>query len=65
MSLVTVIIALVLVGVILWLIDAYIPMNPTIKKLLMAIVIIIVVLWLLQGFGLLGAANDIQVKPIR
>jgi len=65
MSLISIIIALVVVGVILWLVDAYVPMNPTIKRLLMAAVIIIVVLWFLQSLGILGTANDIQIKPIR
>src|ERR1700749_2323897 len=53
MPLLTVIIVLIVVGVLLWLINTYIPMQSTIKGLLNAVVVIVVVLWLLQAFGLL------------
>lgn len=53
MSLINLIITLVVVGVLLWLINSYIPMQATIKKILNVVVIIIVVLWLLSAFGIL------------
>jgi hypothetical protein len=43
---------IVVVGVLLWLATTYIPMEPTIKKILIAVVVIALVLWLLQLFGL-------------
>lgn len=52
MSLINLIITLVVVGVLLWLINSYIPMQATIKKILNVVVIIIVILWLLSAFGI-------------
>ena len=52
MDLVHVVISLIVVGVLLWLVNTYIPMQATMKKILNAVVIIAVVLWLLNGFGL-------------
>jgi hypothetical protein len=60
MSILTIVIVLVVVGVLLWLVNSYIPMDATIKKVLNIVVIIGVVLWLLKAFGLfsaLGAAH--------
>ena len=61
MSLVTLVIVLVVVGVILWLINSYIPMQSTIKKILNAVVIIVVVLWLLSAFGIIDNLDTIHI----
>jgi len=61
MPLVNVVIALIVVGVLLWLVNTYIPMDGKIKQILNAVVVIAVVLWLLQAFGLIGALNSIQI----
>ena len=61
MSLVTLILVLIVVGVLLWLINTYIPMQGTIKSILNAVVIIAVVIWLLQAFGVLGSLSSIHV----
>ncbi len=61
MSLIGLVIVLVVVGVILWLINSYIPMQATIKKILNAVVIIVVVLWLLNAFGILGGLETIRI----
>jgi hypothetical protein len=61
MSLLTLIVTLVVVGVIMWLINAYIPMEPGIKRILNIAVLIIVVLWLLTSMGLLGNFEMIRV----
>ncbi len=53
MSLITIIVVLVIVGVILWLVNSYIPMDRKIKTILNIVVVILVVLWLLRAFGLL------------
>jgi hypothetical protein len=47
------IVILVIIGFLLWLATTYIPMNDTIKKILIFVVIAGTVLWLLNGFGLL------------
>ena len=60
MSLMTVVVVLIVVGVLLWLINAYIPMQATIKRILNAVVVIAVVIWLLQAFGLLGDLSRIR-----
>ncbi len=61
MSLITLVIVLVVVGVILWLINSYIPMQATIKKILNSVVIIVVVLWLLNAFGVIGSLGNIRI----
>jgi hypothetical protein len=61
MSLISVLITLVIVGVLLWLINTYIPMDGKIKKILNIVVVIIVVLWLLSAFGILGSMDHIRV----
>ncbi len=62
MPLITVVIVLIVVGVLLWLINTYIPMDRKIKSLLNAVVVIFVVLWLLQSFGVLGQLGRIKLK---
>jgi hypothetical protein len=52
---------LIVVGVVLWLINTYIPMEPRIKSIMNAVVIIAVVLWLLNVFGVLPWLTRIQV----
>lgn len=61
MPLVTVVLILVAVGVVLWLINAYIPMQGTIKGILNAVVVIAVVIWLLQVFGILDGVTGLRV----
>ncbi|MBV9549696.1 MAG: hypothetical protein JO256_08510 [Alphaproteobacteria bacterium] len=61
MSLLTIIAVLIVVGVLLWLINTYIPMQSTIKGILNAVVVIVVVLWLLQAFGLIGDIAGIRI----
>jgi hypothetical protein len=52
MPLITIVIVLVVVGVLLWLINTYIPMASSIKTILNIVVVVAVVIWLLQVFGL-------------
>ena len=54
MPLINVVVALIVVGVLLWLVNTYIPMDRKIKSILNAVVVIGVVIWLLQVFGLIG-----------
>ena len=57
MSLITVVIVLIIVGVVLWLINAYIPMASVIKTILNVVVVIVVILWLLSAFGVYDSVN--------
>jgi len=57
MLLIQLVIVLVIVGVALWAINNYIPMDATIKKILNVVVIIVVLLWLLSIFGILGSMS--------
>ena len=57
MTLIHLVIVLIVIGVLLWLINAYIPMDPKIKKILNVVVVIAVVLWLLSAFGVWDYAN--------
>ncbi|MGB5835209.1 MAG: Thivi_2564 family membrane protein [Thiohalocapsa sp.] len=61
MPLITLIVTLVVVGLILWLINNYIPMDSTIKKILNVVVVIVVILWLLSVFGLLPAISGMRI----
>ena len=61
MPLLQVVIILVVVGVLLWLVNSYIPMQATVKKILNAVVVIGVVLWLLKVFGLLDSVLNIHI----
>ena len=61
MPLIQLVLVLVVVGVVLWVINNYIPMQSTIKQLLNAVVVIVVVLWLLSVFGLIGDISKIRI----
>lgn len=61
MPLLQVVIILIVVGVLLWLINSYVPMQTTIKKILNAVVVIAVILWLLNIFGLFNSFSNIHI----
>jgi hypothetical protein len=64
MPLLQVVMVLIVVGVLLWLVDRFIPMASSIKSILNAVVTIAVVLWLLNVFGLMHYLTDIHIgKP--
>lgn len=54
MSLIGILLTLIIVGVLLWLVNTFIPMAASIKTILNAIVVILVILWLLSVFGLIS-----------
>jgi hypothetical protein len=64
MPLVQIVLVLIVVGVLLWLINRYIPMQGTIKSILNAVVVIVVVLWVLNAFGLLHNLTGLRVTDI-
>ena len=61
MPLVSTVITLIIVGVLLWLINRFIPMASAIKTILNLVVVIAVVLWLLYGFGILNHSGTIHL----
>jgi preprotein translocase subunit SecE len=62
MSLLTVVVVLIVVGILLWCVNTYIPMDAKIKTILNVVVVIVVVVWLLTDvFGLLPAINSIRI----
>ena len=65
MSLISLVVTLIVVGVLLWLVNTYIPMDGKIKKILNIVVVICVVIWLLYAFGVLGHAGDIRVPRVQ
>ena len=61
MPLIQVVVVLIVVGVVLWLINRFIPMAGSIKTILNAVVVIVVILWLLSVFGILSSFSNIRV----
>jgi len=63
--LISLILTLIVVGVLLWLVNTFVPMDAKIKKILNVVVVICVVVWLLYAFGILGRGGDIRVPQFR
>jgi membrane-bound ClpP family serine protease len=61
MPFVQVILLLIVIGMVLWLINRYVPMAGSIKSILNAVVVIAVIVWLLNVFGLLAGVPRIHV----
>jgi hypothetical protein len=61
MPLIQVVMVLIVVGVLLWLVNRFIPMQGTIKSILNGVVVIVVVLWLLNVFGLFSSVSHLHV----
>lgn len=57
MSLIGLVVALIVVGILLWVVETQLPIDATIKRIIHIVVILVVVLWLLSVFGLLDAIN--------
>jgi len=61
MPLIQLVVILIVVGVLLWLVNRFIPMARSIKSILNAVVVICVVLWLLNVFGVIHSLSHIRV----
>ena len=61
MSLLSLIIVLIVVGVLLWMVNNYVPMDSKIKTIINVVVVFVVVIWLLKVFGLLGGVENIRI----
>jgi hypothetical protein len=62
MPLLSIVLVLIVVGVLLWLVNTYIPMDHKIKSILNVVVVIMVIVWLLQAFGLIGSLRNIRIQ---
>jgi len=60
MPILTILLVLIVVGVILWLVNHYIPMDRKIKSILNVVVVIVVVIWLLQAFGVMSSLKNLR-----
>ena len=65
MTLVGIVVVLVVVGLILWLINTYIPMAGGMKSLLNIVVFVVVLIWLLQVFGLIGPIKGLHIPNLK
>lgn len=61
MPLLTILLVIIVVGVLLWLINSFIPMDSKIKSILNVVVVIILIVWLLKVFGIFGSLMDIHI----
>jgi hypothetical protein len=61
MPLITILLVIIVAGVLLWLVNTYIPMDSKIKLILNIVVVIIVIIWLLKAFGILHYLTDAHV----
>jgi hypothetical protein len=61
MSVITVLLVICVVGVLLWLVNSYIPMDAKIKRILNIVVVIVLVVWLLRVFGVWGYLTRLTV----
>ena len=62
MPLIQLVVTLVIVGVLLWAVNTYIPMDHKIKNIMNIVVVIAVVLWLLSVFGVIGSLQSLRVN---
>lgn len=61
MNLLQLIVILVVIGIVMYLINSYIPMAEGIRRLLNIAVIIFLIIWLLEAFGLLGPLSNVRI----
>jgi hypothetical protein len=64
MPLVNIVVILVVAGLLMWLINTYIPMAASIKSLLNIVVFVVVLVWLLQIFGVIGPIRGLHIPKI-
>ena len=62
MSLITIFVTLIVVGILLWFVNGYIPMDGKIKKILNIVVVVLVVVWLLNVTGVIGYIRNIHAS---
>ena len=63
MPLLNLVVVLVVVGVLLYLVNSYIPMAGSIKTILNIVVVVAVCVWVLQAVGLWGPVSNFRLRP--
>ena len=61
MPLLTILLVIIVVGVLLWLVNSFIPMDRNIKTILNVVVVVVLIVWLLKVFGILAPLMDIHI----
>lgn len=61
MSLLSLVITLLVVGVLLYLVNRYIPMDPTVKRIINILVIVVIVIWILRALGFWGYIGNVKI----
>jgi hypothetical protein len=64
-TLVGIVLILVVVGLVMWLINTYIPMAGAIKSLLNIVVFVVMLIWILQTFGLIGPIPGLKMPALK
>jgi hypothetical protein len=62
MPILTIVLTLILVGVALWVINTYIPMAQSVKKILNVVIVVVLCIWLLQVFGIIGNVKHLTIQ---
>ena len=65
MTLVDIAVILVIAGLLMWLINTYIPMAAAIKSLLNIMVFVVLLIWVLQSLGIIGGIAGIRIPPLK
>lgn len=61
MSILTILLVIIVVGILLWAVNSFLPMDAKVKSILNVVVVILLVLWLLQAFGLINFLRGVRV----
>ncbi|WP_435353069.1 Thivi_2564 family membrane protein [Emticicia sp. SJ17W-69] len=61
MTLFNVLVVLIIAGILLWLVNNYIPMDRKIKQILNIVVVVVIIIWLLRVFGIFSSMMNIRV----
>ncbi len=61
MNLIAIVVTLIVVGILLWLVEKYLPMDATVKRIVHIVVVIALVLWLLNVFGVLAMVRNVTL----
>lgn len=61
MPILTILLVILIAGVLLWLVNTYVPMDRKIKSIFNAVVVIILIIWLLDAFGVINMLNNVRV----
>ncbi|MBV8137421.1 MAG: hypothetical protein JO121_17590 [Deltaproteobacteria bacterium] len=65
MTLPEIVLILVIAGLLMWLINTYIPMAAAIKSLLNVVVFVVLLIWVLQSLGIIGGVAGIRIPPLK